>query len=448
MNKNKMKSSETTEKQNGANLNGQDALPGSGAAMDKKVDKKFWTLKRILGIGAVVIFVAAIAYGILTTTGGSKLNVDREKITISQVTQGAFQEYIPVIGSLEPLKTVYLDALEGGRVDEIFIEEGSMVDQGDQILKLTNNNLQLSLINREAEMYETINRLREARLGMERYSLELRQNMAEIDYRLTELDRKLTRYEQLHAKNLISQQEYEQVRDEHDYYQKRKQFTVLSFEQDSLMRAVQVDQLENSVDRMERNLDVVRENLENLVVQAPIHGQLTSLNAEIGESISPGERLGQVDEVDAFKVNVPVDEHYLSRVTVGQTGSFTYAGDQFGVEISKVYPEVQNGRFEVDMEFTGDPPSELRRGQTLHINLELAAPSMATLIPRGGFFQTTGGNWIYVVTQGGEMAVRRDIKLGRQNPQYFEVLSGLEPGEKVVTSSFDNFGDVDVLVLK
>lgn len=423
-------------------------IPGSGSGMDRHVKKRFWTVRRIAGLSAILIFVVLIVFGILSTRGGSKLNVDREKITIAKVSQGAFQEYIPVIGTLEPIKTVYLDAVEGGRVEQLFVEEGAILDQGQQILKLTNNNLQLQLLNNEAQMYETMNYLRQARLSMEQNSLNLQQQMAQIGYNLSELRRKFQRYQQLHAKNLVSQQEYEQVRDEYAYMQKKQELTVKSFRQDSLLRQVNIAQLEGQVDHMQRNLEVVRQNLDNLLVKAPIHGQLTSLNAEIGESISPGQRLGQVDEVDDFKVNVPIDEHYLSRVTTGQEGSFTFAGNTYQVNTTKVYPEVQNGRFRVDMEFAGQTPPGLRRGQSLHINLELAAPSMAVLVPRGGFFQTTGGNWIYVVNDGGDAATRRSIRLGRQNPQYFEVLEGLQPGEQVVTSSYDNFGDADVLVLK
>lgn len=427
---------------------GASGIPGSGTGMDRVVKKKKWTAKRIGGGVAVLLFIGAIIYGVLSTRGGSRLNVEQEKITIAQVSRGAFQEYIPVIGALEPIKTVYLDAVEGGRVEEIFVEEGAVLEQGQQILKLTNNNLQLQLLNNEAQMYETMNYLRQARLSMEQNSLNLQQQMAEIGYNLSELRRKFERYQQLHGKNLVSQQEFEQVRDEYTYMQKKQELTMKSFRQDSLLRQVNIAQLEGQVDHMQRNLQVVRQNLDNLLVKAPIHGQLTSLNAEIGESISPGQRLGQVDEVDDFKVNVPIDEHYLSRVTTGQAGSFTFAGNTYQVMTTKVYPEVENGRFRVDMEFAGETPPDLRRGQSLHINLELAAPSMAVLVPRGGFFQTTGGNWIYVVSEGGDVATRRSIRLGRQNPQYFEVLEGLEPGERVVTSSYDNFGDVDVLVLK
>jgi len=432
------------------NKDGKDGgkIPGSGAGMDRAVKKKTFTPKRIAGIAGIFVFVAAIIYGIISTGGGSRLNVEKAKITISEVTSGAFQEYIPVIGTLEPINTVYLDAVEGGRVDEIFVEEGAILEQGDQILKLTNNSTQLQMLTNEARTYETINALRTARLDMQRNSLQLQQQMAEIDYRLGELGRKFERYQQLHEKSLISQQEFEQVRDEYQYMQRNRTLTLESYKQDSLLSQLNIQQMEEQVDHMQRNLAIVRENLDNLMVRAPINGQLTSLNAEIGESISPGQRLGQVDEIDEFKVNVPIDEHYLSRVTTGQGGTFTFAGNTYQVEITKVYPEVQNSRFRVDMELTGSSPSDLRRGQTLHINLELAAPSMAVLVSRGGFFQTTGGNWIYVLNQAEDMATRRSIRLGRQNPQNFEVLEGLEPGEKVVTSSYDNFGDADVLVLK
>ena len=422
------------------------ALPGSGGGMDRVVPKKTWTPRRIATIVGVALFVGLIGYGLWTTSGGSKLRVQRERLTVATVERDAFQEYISVIGTLEPVRTVFLDAAEGGRVEQIYVEEGAILEAGAPILQLVNNNLQLDLLNREAQFYETMNYLREARLAMEQNTLNLRGELLNINYQVTRLDRQQQRNEELFKKSLISADEYEQINDELEYQKQRRELTLASHRQDSLMRRVQVEQLEASVNRMQRNLDVVRLNLENLVVKASITGQLTSLNAEIGESIPTGRRLGQIDRLDGFKVAVPIDEHYLPRINTGQAGSFTLSSEDYGLEINKVYPEVQSGLFEVDMEFTSESPEGIRRGQTLRIRLELGDLSEAVLIPKGGFFQTTGGNWIFVVE--GDQAVRREIRLGRQNPNHFEVLEGLQPGEQVITSSYDTYGDAETLLLQ
>ncbi len=397
-------------------------------------------------IVGIALFLMLVGYGLWTQRGGTKLRVERDKLTVSTIERGEFQEFIPVIGGVEPLRTVFLDAAEGGRVEEIFVEEGTTLAAGDPIVKLTNNDLQLDLLNREAQFYETMNFLREARLAMEQNTLNLRQQIVEINYQITRLQRQQNRNEELFKKALISEDEYHQVNDELEYQERRRELTLASHKQDSLMRIVQVNSLESSVQRLQRNLDVVRSNLENLVVKAPIAGQLTSFDVEIGESIGVGRRLGQIDKLDGFRVNVPIDEHYLPRINSGQMGSFTFDSEAYNLVINKVYPEVQSGRFEVDMEFTDTAPAGIRRGQTLRIRLELGDLTDAILIPKGGFFQTTGGNWVFV-EQGGE-AVKRQIQLGRQNPQYLEVLDGLEVGERVITSSYDTFGDVDRLILQ
>ncbi len=426
--------------------NHRGSMPGSGGGMDRVVKKKKWPPQKIALIVGVVLFVGAVGYGLWTMSGGTKLRVQTERLTIAAAQTGEFQEFISVIGTLEPLRTVFLDAAEGGRVEQIFVEEGAILEAEDPILRLINNNLQLDLLNREAQFYETMNYLRQARLDMEQNTLNLRQQLLDINYQITRLRRQQERNEELYEKALISDEEYRQIKDELEYQERRRELTLASHRQDSLMRQVQVEQLEASVTRMQRNLDVVRLNLENLVVKAPITGQLTSLNAEIGQSISDGQRLGQIDRFDGFKVNVPVDEHYLPRVNTGQEGTFTLSNEEYDLEINKVYPEVQNGLFEVDMVFDAEAPDGVRRGQTLRIRLQLGDLSEALLIPRGGFFQTTGGNWIFVVE--GDQAVRRPIRLGRQNPQHFEVLEGLQEGDRVVTSSYDTYGDAEILILQ
>jgi HlyD family secretion protein len=415
--------------------------------MDRKIEKKKWTPKKIisLSIGSVLLFI--IIYSLLFGDTSSKLNVNSEKITVSTVEKGPFQEYIPITGTMIPIKTIYLDAIEGGRVEKVFIEAGSRVEKGDKILQLGNTNLVLDIMFREAQLAEQNNNLRNTRLAMEQNQLRLRSDLVEMDYQIKRLQRAYQRNAELLKRELISQEEFDQARDEFEYYKKRRKLAIESFKQDSIFRKVQIEQLEGSLNRMRQNLDLIKQKLEDLVIEAPITGQLTSLNAEIGELKSAGERLGQVDVLDGFKVRANIDEHYLARIQIGLNGEFDFAGKTHRLVTQKIYPEIQDGRFEVDMEFVDSEPSGIRRGQTVHIRLQLGDPAEAILLSRGGFYQKTGGQWVFVVNENGNSAVKRRIRLGRQNPQMFEVLEGLEPGEKVITSSYDNFGDVDKLVL-
>jgi len=415
--------------------------------MDRPIEKKRWSLKKVAGLFLIGVFIFASAYGFIKSRG-SKLNVDVERITIATVEKGPFQEFIPVIGTVLPIKTFYLDAMEGGRVEEVYIEAGSLVHEGDKILKLANTNLLLDIMYREAQLYEQSNNLRNTRLLMEQKRLNLRRELMELNYQIQKQGRIFKRSEILAEKNLISQQEYEQTKDEYEYLLKRKALALETQKQDSIFRQVQIKQLEASMKRMQTNLDLVREKLENLVIRAPISGQLTSLNAEIGESKSPGERLGRIDVLEGFKVRAAIDEHYIARIEIGRTGTFDLAGKSYKLIVRKIYPEVREGRFEVDMEFDGAFPQGIRRGQTLHIRLELGELSEAVLLPRGGFYQKTGGQWVYVLDKSGEFATKRPIRLGRQNPRVFEVLEGLEPGERVIISMYDSFGDMDKLILK
>jgi HlyD family secretion protein len=417
--------------------------------MDRVLEKKKWPPKRIAAIlGSGVFFLAILFYSLFGDTS-SKFRVEEEKITVSTVTRAPFQEFIPVTGNVLPRTTIYLDAVEGGRVEKIFIEAGSMVKKGDRILQLANTNLLLDIMYREALFFEQSNNLRNTRLSMEQSRLNLRQQLVQQEYQLLRLKRQYERGTELHKKGLISQQEFEQTKDEYEYYARQRDLAVESFRQDSLFRDIQIQQLEASLERMQDNLSVAKQKLENLTITAPIAGQLTSLNAEnIGESKSPGERLGQIDVLEGFKVRAGIDEHYLPRINLGQTGEFDFAGSTYELITKKVFPEIRDGRFDVDLEFVSDEPSGIRRGQTLHIRLELGDLAEAVLLPRGGFYQKTGGQWVYVVDKSGSMASKRSIKLGRQNPQAFEVLEGLEPGERVVTSSYDTFGDNDKLVLE
>jgi HlyD family secretion protein len=416
--------------------------------MDRKIEKKKWTIKKLATYGTGILLVLFIIYNFLLGNSGSKLNVQKERLTISTVSRGPFQEFIPVTGNVVPIKTVYLDAVEGGRVELKFIEEGTLVTKGDKILKLDNTNLHLDIMYREAELFQQINNLRNTRLDMERTRLNLQTQIAQIDFDLRTKRRIYERNKELFQKNLISRFEYEQSLDEYNYLNKSKDLTIETHKQDSVFRIAQIRQLETSIKRMQGNLEIVKNKLENLVIKAPITGQLTSLNAEIGESKSLGERLGQIDVLDSFKVRVDIDEHYIARIEIGKHGSFEFAGKTYNLEIRKIYPEVLNGRFGVDMYFTDEVPQGIRRGQTLHIRLALGDLSEAVLLARGGFYQKTGGQWVYLIDDSGEDAIKHPIRLGRQNPQHFEVLEGLQPGQMVITSSYETFGENDKLVLK
>jgi HlyD family secretion protein len=416
--------------------------------MDRKIEKKKWPPKKIAIVAASTLFVLFIAYGFIFGDKSSKLNVETERLTISTVERGAFQEFIPITGNVMPIRTIYLDAVQGGQVEELFLEAGSFVKHNDKILRLTNTNLLLDIMNREANLFEQRNNLRNTRLLMEQQRLTLKSNLAEMDFNILRLKRNYDRSRELVKKNLISQLEYEQVKDEYEYFIRRRELTLQSQRQDSLFRAIQVKQLEESVDRLQSNLAIVKQKLEDLVIKAPIAGQLTSLDAEIGQSISQGQRLGQIDVLDSFKVRAEIDEHYIARIEVGRTGSFDLADETYRLIVKKIYPEVREGRFETDLYFYEQAPEGIRRGQTLHIRLELGDLSEALLLPRGGFFQKTGGQWVYVLDGSGDVAIKRNIRIGRQNTQVYEVLEGLEPGEKVITSSYDSFGDNEKLVLK
>jgi len=416
--------------------------------MDRKIEKKKWPPKKIAVYSVSFLFVFLIVYNLVFGDRSSKLNVEAQKITISSVSTGPFQEYIPVTGAVIPIRTIYLDGIEGGRVSKKFVEAGTMVQAGDPLLELENTNLLLDIMRREAELFEASNNLRNTRLAMEQNKLQLQGDLIDMEYQKRRLKRAYLRNKKLLANNLISKEEFEQSRDEYEYNDKRGNLAVQSYKQDSLFRNVQIKQLEASLLRMQKNLEVASMKLENLVIKAPIGGHLTSLNAEIGESKIQGERLGQVDVLDGFKVRAGIDEHYLPRIAAGQQGEFDFAGDTYDLNIRKVFPEINNGRFDVDLEFESREPNGIRRGQTVHIRLELGDLSKATLLPRGGFYQKTGGQWVYVLDESGDFATKRRIRLGRQNPQMFEVLEGLNTGEQVITSSYDNFGDNDKLVLK
>ncbi|MFP4093002.1 MAG: efflux RND transporter periplasmic adaptor subunit [Cyclobacteriaceae bacterium] len=415
--------------------------------MDRKIKKKKWTSGRIVGLVIGVGLLSFILYSFLFADNRSKLNVDREKITISTVKKDIFQEYIPETGIVMPSQTIYMDAVEGGVVKQIMLESGALVEKGDTVMQLSNSNLQLDVMNREAQLYEQLNILRTTRLQLDQNDLNQKAQLAEIDYQLQLLRPQYERFKELAGKKLISQRELEEVKEEFEYNLRRRNLTYAAYKSDSISRAMQLYQISQSEDRMLRSMEVVSKLLDNLVVKAPTAGLLTTPDWEPGQSVSPGSRLGQVALLDSFKVRVAIDELYLPRIEVGQQASGTLSdGQEYRLEIYKKYPTVSEGNFEVDMRFIGEVPEGIRRGQSLRIRLELGSSEEATLLATGGFFRDTGGNWVFVMNNDGSRAFKREIRLGRKNSEFYEVLEGIEPGEKVITSSYENFGTNEVLV--
>ncbi len=414
--------------------------------LDRAIKKSKWP--KILISAFAGLFIIAVALYMFMRSSDTRLNVDPEHITISAVKKGLFQEYIAITGKVLPQNTIYLDAMEGGRVEEIFLEAGSIVKKGDPILRLSNTNLLLDIMNRDAELSQQSNNLRNTRLSLEQNKLSLNKELNEVDYRLQQAKRCFNRNKVLYEEKFLSKEDFEASRDEYEYMAKKRKLTVESMATELDFRKEQIKQLEESLQRMKDNLKLVKQKQDNLTLKAPVGGHLTSLNAEIGESKRIGERLGQIDEVTGFKVRATVDEHFNPRIETGRSGKFELAGHEYQLTVTKIYPEIKDGRFEIDLEFKGDTPEDIRRGRTVHIKLELGDMSEELLLARGGFYQSTGGNWVYVLDESETFAVKRGIRLGMQNPDYFTVLEGLEEGEKVVTSGYETFGDKDRLIFK
>lgn len=416
--------------------------------MDKKIEKKKWTLKKITWIIVIVAFAILVFYNLFFGDRSSKLNVQKERITMEIVKQDVFQDYISITGTVLPIRTIYLDAIEGGRVEEILIESGTAVKKGDVILRLSNTNLHLSIMNREAGLAEQMNNLRNTRLSMEQTKLDLKKQLLEINYLMGKYERDYLNKKSLFEKDFLSEEDFQASEEQFSYFTNKKELLIETQKQDSLFRKVQIEQLEDSVDRMQENLELVRMKLENLNVRAPVTGQLAYVNAEEGEAINQGQRLGQINILDSYKIRADIDEHYISRVRADLSGDFEFTNVTYNLNVTKIFPEVNNGRFSIDMEFAKNFPENIRIGQTFRVKLEIGESKQCTLIPRGGFYQVTGGQWIFVVNGEEDFAVKREIRLGRQNPKFYEVLEGLEPGEKVVISNYDNYEKIDKLILK
>lgn len=416
--------------------------------MDIQLEKKRFTTQKILLVGGAILLVALIVFVILSSLGGSKLNVEKERISISTVEKGIFQENIPVNGLVLPITTIYLDALEGGRVEEKYVEDGAVLKKGDPILRLSNTDLELSLINQETQVYNLLTQMQISQNAARQNTINKLNQYTDVESGLIEAKRIFDLNSRLYEKDVIGRQDLIKAKNDYNYQKERMQLSKQILGQDSIAVKQEKNQVQNSYARTQNALELMRRKVADLVVKAPVDGQLTSLDAEIGQSKNKGERLGQIDVLSGFKVRVDIDEHYISRIYNGQTGSFNINGKAYKLTIKKVYTQVTNGRFQVDMDFGDELPEGIRRGQTLQIRLALSEEKQALLVSKGGFFQQTGGNWIFKVSENGHTAYKVEIVLGSQNTEYYEVLSGLQPGDKVITSSYDTYGDVQELILK
>jgi HlyD family secretion protein len=414
--------------------------------MDRKIDKKFWTLKRILTYGGIALLVFFIVYQFAFTDRRSTLKVEKDKITIAEVKRGEFKEFIPQTGTVEPSRTVYLDAIEGGNIKRVIRESGAMIKKGDPIIEIQNLNREIAVLQQESDLVQSINRSRDTRLGILRNDLEQRQTLAQIDNQLAIFKPQYERQRILLEKRLIAKQDFEKTEADYKYNVDRKKFTYEAYRRDSIGRILNLKDIDLSEDRMKQNLASVRTILDNLIVKAPIDGQLTTAHWEIGQALTQGQRLGQVDILGSYKVRVPIDELYLPRISPGLPAFTSFDGKDYELSITYIYPNITNGRFEVDMNFVNETPQGIRRGQSLRMRIVLGKASEELLLPVGGFYKDTGGNWIFAL-DGENKAVRRDIKLGRKSPEYFEVLEGLKPGDRIITSSYENFGNNEVLIL-
>lgn len=418
----------------------------SGQGMDRRVQRKTPPWGYAVFAALALLLLAFAWWFVDTLMGGRSLSVNSQRVTVSDVTVGTFEDFIPLRGRLMPRSTVFLDAIEGGRVEQVLVEDGALVEAGKPIAVLSNSNLQLVVLGREAEVTEQLNFLRTIELQLEQNRLSHKRNLVEIDYQVVRLERSLQRQRGLASENLVSQSTIEELQDELKYYKDRREVTLESQATDARLQEQQMEQLRVASKQLQESLNLARQNLEDLNIRAPITGKLSGFNIEVGQSIERGGRLGQVDDPDQFRLNVRIDEFYLGRVDLQQTATAEHKGRNLAVKVSKIYPQVNDGQFEVDMLFEKQP-DDLRRGQTLQLKLTLGDNADALLVPNGSFYQETGGNWIFVVSPDGSEAVRRPVRLGRRNTDYIEVLDGLQAGEKVITSPYTSYSGLDRLKL-
>ena len=416
--------------------------------MDKVIEKKKWTTKKILNIVGISVFVIFIIWLLFFRDKSSKLYIDKTQISIATVLKDKFQEFIPIDGVVFPRNTIYIDAVQGGFVEKVYVEDGAMLEKGDTIMKLSNANMELRMMEQETRIFEAINQYQNTKIGLEQNKFYRQKEIVDLEYQIDLARIDFERKEKLYHDDVISEKEYEDAKRENDFTLKQLEISVKLKKLDSVSAVTRSRQINMTMSRMQDNLEMLRANLENLFIKAPTDGQLSSFSVEIGETKSAGEHLGTIDMRNGFKLRANIDERYISRVYLGQEAAFDFAGSSYLLSIGKIYTDVTNGSFQVDLYFEGDEPKQIKRGQTLQLRLKFSSATDAIIVKRGGFFQETGGNWIYVLDVSEEYAIKRKIKIGRQNTRFYEVMEGLQPGEKVIISSYDSFGEKEKLVFK
>jgi HlyD family secretion protein len=417
--------------------------------VDRKIEKKTWNSKKILTIAGITGVILLIGGSIYLTSGKSKLDVDTERLTISTITKGPFQEFIPVNGVVMPLTTIFLDASEGGVIEQKYVEDGANLKKGDPILRMSNTDLELTLANQETQVYAEQTQMQISRNNAQQNTISKLNTMADVENAYKEAERIYKLDKHLYDQKAIGLQEYQSAKNTFDYQVNRYRLAKQILAQDTSLVKQQASQSQEQYAHMKTTLELMRKKVAGLVLRAPTDGQLTSMDAEVGQSKNKGEHLGQIDVQSGFKVRVDIDEHYLSRIYTGLKGDFQFADQTYNLVIKKVYTQVKTtGSFQVDMQFVGKVPAGIRKGQTLQVRLALSDQMQAVLVPKGGFYQQTGGNWIFKVSEDGSKAYKVNIQLGRQSPDYYVVTEGLNPGDKVITSSYETYGDIQELVLK
>lgn len=414
--------------------------------MDRVIDPRPARKKRLLLTFGAIVIALGLLFLLGSSLGRSRVRVDKARISTGVVQQGMFKEFVPITGNVLPIKTVFLDAVQGGIVEEVFLEDGRSVEAGTPILRLGNQQFQMDAINREAQLLDQQNNLRNTRLNMDQQTNNWKQQLVQLDYDMKQIERTWQMNEGLIGKGLVAQQEYDRSKEEYDLARQRRALLVSNITNDSIFRRTQEGQINSSLELIQDNLRFLHQALQNLTIKAPIDGQLSGLRAEVGQTVTQGSRIAQIDVLDALKVRARVGEHYIARVYNDLEGSFHFGGKEYRLKVVKVYPAVSNGEFEVDMHFVGDVPEAIRRGQSLQIKLQLSQDEQALMVPRGSWFQDTGGSWVYVINDG--KAVKREIRLGRQNPDHYEVLEGLKPGEEIIVSRYETFNDAEEIVLE
>ncbi len=416
--------------------------------MDKPINRNKWSKNKTLYVSGIVLLVIFLIYVFAIRDNSTKLIIDKNKITVFEVQENDFQEYIAIIGSIEPIETFILDLTEGGRIVEKYLEEGAFVEVGQKIIKLDNPNMSLQLMNTQSNFILAENQFSQTRLTFEQNFLYKENQLLELNTRLLNQKRIFNNNKALYEKKLCSENEYNQSKDEYEYLLNSKKLMQEAIRKDSLTYILILQQNETNVSRSKEYLKLVEEQLANLTVKSPIKGQLTALSADIGQTVTAGYKLGRIDNTDSYKIRAEVDEHYINRIRVGLEGEYELEGQKIKLKVKTIYPQVNNGKFVVDLMFVGEQPKNLRRGQTTHIKLQLGDSEKALVLENGGFYTKSGGEWIFILDKGEKYATKQKITLGKQNPLYFEVLGGLKPGDKVITSSYDNYGETEKLILK